>query len=55
MASKEMSPNKALGIVALVFLGAYCIPFDAPRVAGAIQEAFLMLSEYARQHVLLCS
>ena len=54
MASKSMSPNKMLGIVALVFLGAYFIPFDAPRVAGALQEAFLMLSEYARQHVLLC-
>nr|WP_304242661.1 permease [Gracilinema caldarium] len=54
MASKNMSPNKMLGIVALVFLGAYFIPFDAPRVAGALQEAFLMLSEYARQHVLLC-
>ena len=54
MASKNMSPNKMLGIVALVFLGAYFIPFDAPRVARALQEAFLMLSEYARQHVLLC-
>ncbi|MCA1950970.1 MAG: permease [Treponema sp.] len=54
MAKKELSPNKALGIVALVFLAAYFIPFDAPRVASAIQEAFLMLSEYARQHVLLC-
>ncbi|WP_304222420.1 permease [Gracilinema caldarium] len=54
MASKEISSNKALGIVALVFLAAYFIPFDAPRVAGAVQEAFLMLSEYARQHVLLC-
>lgn len=54
MASKEISPNKMLGIVALVFLGAYFIPFDAPRVAGALQEAFLMLSEYARQHVLFC-
>lgn len=54
MASKETSPNKALGIVALIFLGAYFIPFDAPPVAGALQEAFMMLSEYARQHVLFC-
>jgi uncharacterized membrane protein YraQ (UPF0718 family) len=55
MASKkEISPNKALGITFLVFLGAYLIPFESPRIAGAVQEAFLMLSDYARQHVLLC-
>jgi uncharacterized membrane protein YraQ (UPF0718 family) len=54
MANKEISPNKALGITFLVFLGAYLIPFDAPQIAGAIQEAFLMLSDYARQHVLRC-
>lgn len=54
MAKKELSPNAALGLVALVFLGAYFIPFDLPRVAGAVQEAFLMLGEYAREHVLLC-
>ncbi len=35
-------------------LAAYFIPWGAPRVAGAFQEAFLMLSEYAREHVLLC-
>ena len=54
MAKKELSPNKALIIVALVFLAAYFIPFDSPQVEGAIREAFLMLSDYARQHVLLC-
>ena len=54
MAKKELSPNKALGITFLVFLGAYFIPFGSPRIAGALQEAFLMLSDYARQHVLLC-
>ncbi len=54
MAEKTMTPNKILGLTALVFLAAYFIPFDAPRVAGAIQEAFLMLNDYARQHVLLC-
>jgi hypothetical protein len=54
MAKKELSPNKALGLVALVFLAAYFTPFDAPRVSGALQEAFLMLSDYARQHVILC-
>jgi uncharacterized membrane protein YraQ (UPF0718 family) len=54
MAKQEMTPNKILGLTGLVFLAAYFIPFDAPRVAGAVQEAFLMLGEYARQHVLLC-
>ena len=54
MAKKELSPNKALIIVALIFLAAYFIPFDSPQVEGAIREAFLMLSDYARQHVLLC-
>ncbi len=54
MAKKELTPNKALSLVALVFIAAYFIPFDAPKVAGAVQEAFLMLSDYARQHVILC-
>jgi hypothetical protein len=54
MAKKELSPNKALALVGLVFLGAYFIPFDSGRVAGALQEAFLMLGDYAREHVLLC-
>ena len=54
MAKKEFSPNLLLLLISGIFLFAYFVPFDAPRVAGAIQEAFLMLSEYARQHVLLC-
>ncbi len=54
MAQKELSPNGKLLLTAGVFLVAYFVPFDLPRVAGAVQEAFLMLSEYARDHVLLC-
>lgn len=54
MSTKEISPNKKLLIVFGVFLAVYFIPFEAPRVLGATNEAFLMLSEYARQHVLLC-
>ena len=46
--------NRALLIVAGVFLAAFFIPFDAPRVSAGVNEAFLMLSEYAREHVLLC-
>ncbi|MBN2353345.1 MAG: permease [Spirochaetales bacterium] len=40
----------AVGAFVLLFF----IPFPEPRVSGAIQEAFLMVSDYARQHVLLC-
>ncbi len=54
MSAKEVSPNRKLVYLAGVFLAAYFIPWSAPRVAGAVQEAFLMLSEYARQHVILC-
>ena len=54
MSAKELSPNKKLLIVFGVFLAAYFIPWELPRVLGATNEAFLMLGEYARQHVLLC-
>jgi uncharacterized membrane protein YraQ (UPF0718 family) len=37
-----------------IFLAAWFVPFHTPRVSTAVQEAFLMLSEYAREHVLLC-
>ncbi len=37
-----------------VFLGAYFLPLDRVRVQGALVEAFAMLHEYAREHVLLC-
>jgi uncharacterized protein len=54
MSAKEMSPNRKLLIVFGVFLAAYFIPWGASRILGATSEAFLMLGEYARQHVLLC-
>lgn len=54
MSVSELSPNKKLLIVIGVFLAAYFIPWGAPRLLGATNEAFLMLGEYARQHVLLC-
>ena len=54
MAKKQLSANSALAITFLVFLGAYFIPFDSPKIGGAILEAFMMLGEYAREHVLLC-
>lgn len=54
MSAKELSPNKKLLIVIGVFLAAYFIPWGGARVLGATNEAFLMLAEYAQQHVLLC-
>lgn len=54
MAQRGLSKNQALGVTVAVFLAAYFTPFDSPRVLSALQEAFLMLSDYAREHVLLC-
>ncbi len=54
MSGKAWTPNRKLLYLAGAFLAAYFIPWGVPRVAGAVQEAFLMLSEYAREHVLLC-
>ena len=46
--------NQALLILFGVFLFAYFVPFSSERVSAAVQESVLMLTEYARQHVLLC-
>ncbi len=37
-----------------VFLFAFLVPFSSATVRSAILEAFFMLQEYAREHVLLC-
>ncbi len=37
-----------------VFLLAYYLPFKTFGLSGPIFEAFMMLQEYARQHVILC-
>lgn len=54
MSKAAWSANRKLLLVFGVFLAAYFIPWEAPRLLGATNEAFLMLGEYARQHVLLC-
>ncbi|HOT62247.1 MAG TPA: permease [Treponemataceae bacterium] len=54
MTKKELNPNVALIALAGAFAAAYLVPWDAPRVSHAVQEAFLMLGSYAREHVLLC-
>lgn len=45
--------TKLLWIVVL-FLAAYFVPWTHPTIRQAGLEAFLMLQEYARQHVLTC-
>lgn len=49
-----MKELKAFAVIAGVFLLAYFAPLGNPRVQTAILEAFHMLQEYARQHVLFC-
>jgi uncharacterized membrane protein YraQ (UPF0718 family) len=46
--------NRVLILLAGIFLFVYFVPFASQRVSAAVQESFLMLSEYAREHVLLC-
>ena len=49
-----MSERNKLLLMIGVFLGAYFLPIEQTRVQGAIVEAFTMLKDYAREHVLLC-
>ncbi len=44
---------KLLGIVA-VFLVSYYVPWNHPVIRNSGLEAFMMLQEYAREHVLTC-
>jgi hypothetical protein len=49
-----MKEWQKFGLIVGVFLAACYIPFGHPRVSGAMLEAFAMVQEYARDHVLLC-
>jgi hypothetical protein len=46
--------NRLLVLLAGVFVVAYFMPWSAPRMTAAVHESFLMLAEYAREHVLFC-
>ncbi|OHD53585.1 MAG: permease [Spirochaetes bacterium GWF1_51_8] len=52
--AKELPPNKKLLIFAGIFALAYFIPWGDLTIQNSLHEAFFMLSDYARQHVLLC-
>lgn len=54
MIIRLFNENRKILIFTGIFLLAYFIPFDHPLVRQSGQEAFLMLSDYARAHVLLC-
>lgn len=43
-----------LGLIVAVFLAAYYIPWNHELIRQSGLEAFLMLQEYAREHVLTC-
>jgi hypothetical protein len=49
-----MSNWKLLLLFIGVFLIFFFVPMDHPYVTGAILEAFNMMQEYAREHILLC-
>lgn len=49
-----MKDWKKLLILVVVFILAYFLPFDRLNLQRAIIEAFLMVQEYAREHVLFC-
>ena len=41
-------------IILTTFIAAYFIPFGKVQIQKALVESFLMLQEYAREHVLFC-
>lgn len=49
-----MSDRMKLALITIVFLVAYFIPLQHPRVQSAIRDMFVMLQDYAQKHVLLC-
>ena len=57
MSSEEtafLKERTKIFLIVLVFLGCYFLPFSHPKVTAATGEAFRMLQEYARKHVLTC-
>lgn len=50
----EKNDIKKLLIIIVAFLVFYFLPTDLGRVSLGLNEAVLMMSDYAREHVLLC-
>ncbi|MBN2011515.1 permease [candidate division KSB1 bacterium] len=49
-----MNNRTKLSLIITTFLAAYFIPFGRANIQQALVESFLMLQEYAREHVLFC-
>ena len=49
-----MKERIKLLVIVVLFLAAYYIPWDSSIIRQAGLEAFMMLQEYAREHVLTC-
>ncbi|MDY6972942.1 MAG: permease [Thermodesulfobacteriota bacterium] len=49
-----MKERSKLLIIISIFLGCYYIPWDHPIIRQSGLEAFMMLREYAREHILTC-
>lgn len=49
-----MKERTRLLLIVAVFLGAYFLPIESARVQRALPEGFVLLRDYAREHVLLC-
>jgi len=49
-----MKERTKLILIGIIFLGAYFIPWSHPAIRRSGVEAFMMLQEYAREHVLTC-
>ena len=49
-----MSDRKTFALFVALFLVAWFLPVESPRLQGAIHEALALTQWYAREHVLLC-
>lgn len=49
-----MSDRMKFAVITAVFLAAYLVPLQHPRVQSALRDMFLMLQDYAQKHVLFC-
>lgn len=49
-----MKERSKLLIIILVFAAAYYVPWSHPTIRQSGMEAFMMIQDYAREHVLLC-
>jgi len=49
-----MKERTKLTLIIVIFLFAFFLPLTNPKVQNAILEAFYMVQDYARHHVLLC-